>query len=89
MKQVPLSELKDDFSRYLRLAATEEIVITRHGHPAGVLVGFASLDDWLDYRLENDPAFLARIESARADVRADRRRRLEDLPERFFSNRDS
>jgi prevent-host-death family protein len=38
MKQVPLSEIKDDLSRYLREAETREIVITRHGKPAGVLI---------------------------------------------------
>src|SRR5262245_33222312 len=42
---------KDDLSRYLRQAAKEEIVITRHGKAAGVLIGFASEDDWFDYRL--------------------------------------
>ncbi|MBI3801488.1 MAG: type II toxin-antitoxin system Phd/YefM family antitoxin [Deltaproteobacteria bacterium] len=31
MKEVPLSEVKDDLSRYLRLAEKEGIVITRHG----------------------------------------------------------
>lgn len=36
MKEVPLSEVKDDLSRYLREAETQEIVITRHGKPAGV-----------------------------------------------------
>jgi prevent-host-death family protein len=79
MKKAALSEVKDDLSRYLRLAEKEEIVITRHGKPAGVLIGFESEDDWFDYRLENDPAFLARVESARASVRAGRASRLEDL----------
>lgn len=76
-----LAEVKDDFSRYLRLAADGEIVITRHGRPAGVLIGFDSDDDWLDYRLENDPAFLERIADARAAIRAGRGVRLEDVPE--------
>jgi prevent-host-death family protein len=62
VKEVPLSEIKDDLSRYLREAETEEIVITRHGKPAGVLIGFESEEDWFDYRLENDPRFLRRIE---------------------------
>jgi len=70
MKRVALAEIKDHFSEYLDDAAKEEIVITRHGKPAGVLVGFESEDDWFDYRLENDPRFLARIERARADLRA-------------------
>src|SRR3954452_5310294 len=59
VKEVPLSEVKDDLSRYLREAETQEIIITRHGKPAGVLIGFESEDDWFDYRLENDPAFCA------------------------------
>ncbi len=79
MKRVALSEVKDDLSKFLRLAEVDEIVITRHGKPAGVLIGFQTEDDWLDYRLENDPAFLARIEAARRDLRAGRGVRLEDL----------
>lgn len=78
MKRVPMSEIKGDLSKYLRLAETEEIVITRHGKPAGVLVGFASDDDWLDYQLENDPRFLRRIEQARQSLRRGKGVRLED-----------
>jgi prevent-host-death family protein len=50
MKQVALSEIKDDLSKYLRLAEKEQIVITKHGKPAGLLVGFASEADWFDYK---------------------------------------
>ena len=69
---------KDDLSRFLRLATDEGIVITRHGKPAGVLIGFASEDDWIDYRLENDPRFIARIAEARASYRASLGVKLED-----------
>jgi prevent-host-death family protein len=79
MRKVPLSVIKDDLSKYLRLAESEEIVITRHGKPAGVLVGFETEDDWFDYRLENDPAFLRRIERARQSIRAGDGTRLEDV----------
>jgi prevent-host-death family protein len=79
VKQVPLSEIKDDLSRYLHEAEKHEIVITRHGKPAGVLIGFESEDDWLEYRLENDPRFLGRIEKARKSLRAGRGVRLEDI----------
>jgi prevent-host-death family protein len=79
LKQVPLSELKDDLSRFLREAAKRDIVITRYGKPAGVLIGFESEDDWFDYRLENDPRFLRRIEQARESLRAGRGVKLEDL----------
>jgi prevent-host-death family protein len=79
MKQVPVSVVKDDFSRFLREAERQEIVITRHGRPAGVLIGFQSEDDWFDYRLETDPRLLRRIEKARADLRRERGIRLEDV----------
>lgn len=79
VKEVPLSEIKDDLSRYLREAETQEIVITRHGKPAGLLVGFASEEDWFDYRLENDPRFLRRVEQARNSLQAGRGVRLEDV----------
>jgi prevent-host-death family protein len=79
MKEVPLSEVKDDLSRFLREAEKQEIVITRHGKPAGVLIGFESEDDWFDYRLENDARFLNRVEAARASLRAGRGVKLEDV----------
>jgi prevent-host-death family protein len=81
VRQVPLSELKDDLSRFLREAEKQEIVITRHGKPAGVLIGFQSEDDWFDYRLENDPRFLRRIEKARQNLRAGRGVKIEDVNE--------
>jgi len=79
MKRVPLHEVKNDLSRLLRRAETEDIVITRHGKPAGLLVGFKSEDDWFDYRLENDPRFLARVAAARKSLRGGKGVKLEDL----------
>lgn len=74
-----LSEVKDDLSRFLRLAEKQEVVITRHGKAAGVLIGFESEDDWFDYRLENDPRFLSRVAEALGSMRAGKGVRLEDL----------
>lgn len=79
LKEVPLSAVKDDLSRFLREAERQEIVITRHGKPAGVLIGFESEDDWFEYRLETDPRFLHRIEKARANLKRGRGVRLEDV----------
>ena len=79
VKEVPLAEVKDDLSRYLREAAKGETVITRHGKPAGVLIGFETEDDWFDYRLENDPRFLQRIERARQSLRSGRGIKLENV----------
>jgi prevent-host-death family protein len=79
VKEVPLSAIKDDLSRYLREAERQEIVITRHGKPAGVLIGFESEEDWFDYRLEQDARFLRRVEQARNSLRAGRGIKLEDI----------
>jgi prevent-host-death family protein len=81
MKQIALADVKNDLSRYLRIAEKEEIVITRHGKPAGVLIGFESEDDWFDYRLEHDPRFLQRVAAARQSLRLGRRVKLEDVEE--------
>jgi len=81
MKRIPLSEVKDDLSRCLRQAEKEEVVITRHGKPAGILIGFGSEDDWFDYRLEHDPRFLKRVETARHSLRAGKGIPLEQLEE--------
>ena len=81
MKKAPLSEVKDDLSKFLRVAEKEEVVITRHGKPAGILIGFRSEEDWFDYRLEHDPRFLQRIATARASLQAGLGVRIEDLHE--------
>jgi PHD/YefM family antitoxin component YafN of YafNO toxin-antitoxin module len=65
----------------LREAEKQEIIITRHGKPAGVLIGFQSEDDWFEYRLENDPRFLQRIERARQNLKAGRGVKIEDVSE--------
>jgi prevent-host-death family protein len=77
MKKAALSEVKDDLSKFLRIAEKEEVIITRHGKPAGVLIGFE--DDWFDYRLENDPRFLKRIEQARRSIKSGQGTKIEDI----------
>ena len=79
MKKVALSEVKDDLSRFLRIAEKQAVVITRHGKPAGVLIGFESEDDWFDYRLQNDRRFLNRVKAARESLKAGRGTKLEHM----------
>ena len=74
-----LAEVKDDLSKYLRLAEREEVVITRHGRAAGLLIGFASEEDWFDYRLEHHPEFLRRIAEARVALREGQGVRVEEV----------
>ena len=75
----PLSEVKDDLSRYVQLAAREDIVVTRHGRPAAVLIGFEDEEDWFDYQLEHDPRFVARMEAARRSVEEGRGISIEEV----------
>ena len=79
MRNVALAEVKGDLSRFLRQAESEEIVITRHGEPAGVLIGFEREEDWFEYRLEHPPELLERVAEARAALRSGRGTRLEDV----------
>jgi len=79
MKTASVADVKNQLSRFLRKASREQVVITRHGKPAGVLIGFESEDDWFEYRLENDPRFLKRIARARASLRANKGISWEDV----------
>ncbi len=79
MKKIALNEVKNELSKYLREAEKEDIIITKHGKPAGILKGFKDEDEWLDYRIENDPKFLARIERARKDIRSGRGTPIEKI----------
>ena len=72
VRRVPLSEIQNDLSRFMREAESEEIFITRDGKAVGLLIGFASEDEWFDYQLENDLRFLRRIERARKSLRKGR-----------------
>jgi len=79
VRTVPFADVESDLRRFLREAEGEEIVIMRDGKPAGVLIGFASEDDWFDYQLEGDPRFLRRIEQARKSLRAGRGIKIEHI----------
>jgi len=77
--KVPLSEVKDNFSEFIRRAGKEEIVVTIHGRPAAVIIGFEDEDDWLEYRLLNDESFLGRIAESRRQYQEGKYKTLEEL----------
>ena len=60
MTEVPLNEVKDQLSAIIKKAAKEEIIVTKHGKPAAVIIGFEDEDAWFDYKFENDERFLRR-----------------------------
>ncbi len=84
MKQVPLNQVKNDLSRYLRMAVQENIIITRHGVPAGMLIGFESdKEDWWEELLLEHPRFQERIAQARASLKAGKGIPIEELQAKY------
>jgi prevent-host-death family protein len=81
MKKHTMTEAKNDICRIIREAEKEEVVITRHGKPAAIVIGLHDEDDWFDYRMEHDEAFLRRIARARKELREGEFVTLDDLPE--------
>ena len=81
MKNRTMTEAKNDICRIIREAEREEVVITRHGKPAAVIIGFRDEDDWFDYRLEHDEAFLKKIARARKEIRNGKFVTLDELEE--------
>ncbi len=82
MIQIPLNQVKDDLSRYLRMAEKEDIIITRHGVPAGILIGFEDPEAWWEELLLRDPRFKARVAQARSRLRDGQGISIEQLREK-------
>jgi len=82
MIQIPLNQVKDDLSRYLRMAEKEDIIITRHGIPAGILIGFEDPEAWWEELLLRDPRFRERVAQARGSLRDGRGISIEKLREK-------
>ena len=59
--KVPLSEMKNNLSEFIRKAGSEDVVVTVHGRPAAVIIGFEDEDDWIDWLLLHDAAFVERM----------------------------
>jgi prevent-host-death family protein len=79
MIRVPLSKVKDNFSEFVKKAGKEEVIVTIHGRPAAVIIGFEGEDDWLEYRLLKDEKFLARISESRRQYKEGKYKTLEEL----------
>lgn len=79
MTKVSVNEAKDRLTSLLKEAEREAVLITRHGRPAGILIGFADEEDYFDYQLENDARFEARIARSREQKKRGDVIRLEDI----------
>lgn len=79
MKQVSLTEAKDQLSAFVKESNKEDVVITVHGRAAAVLKGFKDEDDYFEYRLLNDPRFKRRIARSRKQFEDGKYTLLEDI----------
>ncbi len=77
MIKMALARVKDNFSKIIKKAGKEEVVVTVHGRPAAVIIGFEDEDDWLEYRLLRDEKFLARISESRQQYKEGKFKPLE------------
>lgn len=75
MTKIPVATVKDNLSKILRRAAEEDVVVTVHGRPAAIILGFKDEDDWLEYRLLADEKFLARVAESRPSTSEEGMRR--------------
>jgi len=76
-----MTQAKNDICRIIREAEKDEVLLTRHGKPAAVVIGFRNEDDWLDYKIEHDENFLRRIAGARKEIRNGQFVTLDELPD--------
>jgi len=79
MTKIPVAKVKDNFSNILRRAGKEEIVVTVHGRPVAVIIGFENEDDWLEYRLLKDDKFLTRVAESRQQYKDGKYKTLDPL----------
>ena len=82
MIKAPLAEVQESLSIYIKKAAKDGVLITRHGKPAAILIGFEDEEDWFDYQLEHDERFLKRIAESRRQAKEGAFTLLEDLPDK-------
>jgi prevent-host-death family protein len=79
MTKIPVAKVKDNLSKILKRAGKEDVVVTVHGRPAAVILGFKDEDDWPEYRLLADEEFLARVAESRSQYKQGNYTTLEAL----------
>jgi prevent-host-death family protein len=77
-----VNPMKDDLSRVLRMAEKEDVIITRHGVPAGILIGFEDPEARWEELLLRAPRFRERVAQARGSLREGRGLSIEELREK-------
>jgi prevent-host-death family protein len=66
MKFANVRELKNKTSEILKMAETEEVVVTSRGKPTAIIIGITE-ETFEDHLLETNEKFLAELEKARSE----------------------
>lgn len=62
MKTATIKQAKDMLPALMRSAGP--VLVTRHGKPAGVIMGFPTEADYIDWRIETDARFRSMMEKS-------------------------
>lgn len=82
MIKVPVNQVRDELSRYLQLAKSEDVIITRRGVPTGILIGLEDPDDLWEELLLRDPRFVEHVAQARQSLKDGKGITIEALREK-------
>lgn len=83
MLQVPLKMMKDDLSKYVEMSTGQDIIITKHGVPAAILIGVSDPAEVWEQMLIQDTRFKKRIARARQSAKEGRTFSLDQIREEF------
>jgi prevent-host-death family protein len=79
VKTVSIRDLQRTIGRCVRIAQKENVVVTRHGRPAAIVIGVEG-QDWEDLLYRSSPSFWRMIEARRKERTspwAEARKRIE------------
>ena len=86
MIKAPLYKVKDSLSEYVEKASDDRVLITKHGRPAAILIGFSDEEDWFDYCLEHDDKFVRRMEQSRQQAQSGQWKTLDAIESELESD---
>ncbi len=66
MKTVSVRDLQKTLRKRVEESQKERVVVTRHGHPAAILIGVEGMD-WEQVLLQTDAAFWRMIQARRKE----------------------
>lgn len=82
MKKMSVKDARNQFANLLK--GEDTVIVTRHSVPAGVLTPILDEDDFIEWRMRNDPESIARLRKAHDDLAAGRVFSEEEMRQRYL-----